>query len=81
MNKLPTMNHSTEYRPTPFQVKRALRALKITQTEAARATRQSNALVSMVLNRKALSQPCLEKLAAFIASRRAPATPETAHAG
>jgi hypothetical protein len=57
---------STEYRATIAQVKRGLQRIGSSQNRAARATAQSAALVSMVLSRKVKSQPCLDKLAAFI---------------
>lgn len=40
--------------------------MRASQNRAAQATGQSPALVSMVLNRRIKSQPCLDKLAAFI---------------
>ena len=66
------MKHSGEYPATPSGVKRGLKAIRYSQNRAARETGQSPALVSMVLNRKTLSQPCLDKLAALIAQAQAP---------
>jgi hypothetical protein len=56
-----------EYAATTSGVKRGLRAAGLSQRRAALATSQSPALVSMVLAKKAKSQPCLDKLAALIA--------------
>jgi len=60
------MKYSVEYPATRTGVKRGLRARKVSQNRAAIETAQSPALVSMVLSGKARSQPCLDKLAAFI---------------
>jgi len=60
------VKHSTEYKATIAQVKRGLQRIRSSQNRAALATNQSAALVSMVLSRKVKSQPCLDKLAAFI---------------
>jgi hypothetical protein len=74
------MTRSTEYAPTVAAVKRGLRAIGYTQDRAARETEQSPALVSMVLNRKVKSKPCLQKLAGLIKAKSAepePAAPLT----
>lgn len=60
------MKPSTEYPATIAGVKRGLRALACSQNRAALDTEQSPALVSMVLSKKARSQPCLDRLAAYI---------------
>jgi len=60
------MANSVEYPATRSGVKRGLRALDCSQNRAALDTEQSPALVSMVLSKKAKSQPCLDKLAAYI---------------
>jgi hypothetical protein len=57
---------SVEYPATIPGVKRGLKAISYSQGRGADETAQSRALVSMVLNRKAKSQPCLDKLAALI---------------
>jgi hypothetical protein len=64
------MSHSTEVM-SPEVVKTGLVELGITQDRAARKTRQSPALVSMVLSGKARSQPCLRKLSRLIERERA----------
>lgn len=69
------MKHSTEYPATILGVKRGLRAIDCSQNRAAQKTEQSPALVSMVLSKKAKSQPCLDKLAAFINAQIATAPP------
>ena len=69
------MKPSTEYPATIPGVKRGLRALECSQNRAAIDTGQSPALVSMVLGKKAKSQPCLDKLAAYINGRIAAAAP------
>ena len=56
----------TSYPATVSGVRLGLKAIGCTQTEGARQTQQSEALVSMVLTKKARSQPCLDKLAAYI---------------
>lgn len=61
------MQPSPEYSATVPGVKRGLKRIGASQNRGASATGQSPALVSMVLNRKMKSQPCLDKLAAFIA--------------
>lgn len=64
------MNRSIEHsRISHAVVKSGLAALGLSQRQAARQTRQSPALVSMVLAGKAVSAPCLEKLARLIARR------------
>ena len=50
-------------------VKRGLRRLRISQRAAARLIGKSQGLVSQVLSRDAISQPCLDALAAVIAER------------
>lgn len=55
---------------SPEVVKAALEELEITQDRAARRTRQSPALVSMVLGGKARSEPCLRKLSRLIVRER-----------
>lgn len=65
------MANSVEYPSTRGGVKRGLRTLKCSQNRAAAATGQSPALVSMVLSKKAKSQPCLDKLAAYIHAKLA----------
>lgn len=57
---------SVEYPATVPGVKRGLKAIGYSQGRAADQTEQSRALVSMVLNRKAKSQPCLDRLAGLI---------------
>ena len=74
------MANSVEYPPTRSGVKRGLRAIKCSQNRAAAATGQSPAIVSMVLNGKAKSQPCLAKLAAYINSQIAATVPVEAQA-
>jgi transcriptional regulator with XRE-family HTH domain len=61
----PIMRRSTEL--TPTHIKAALLALGITQSRAARRTQQSPALVSMVLNGRVRSAPCLRRLRRLIA--------------
>ena len=56
-----------KYPATPAGVKRGLKRAKLTQARAASETFQSPALVSLVLNKKVVSQPCLNKLADLIA--------------
>lgn len=63
------MKHSScsgEYPATVPGVKRGLKVARCSQRKAALGTDQSPALVSMVLSRQMKSQPCLDKLAAFI---------------
>jgi transcriptional regulator with XRE-family HTH domain len=60
------MSHSTEYPATVSGVKRGLRALGLTQSEAAERIGKSPAMVSMVLAKKAKSDPLLKMLAALI---------------
>jgi transcriptional regulator with XRE-family HTH domain len=62
----PPIMHSTEDL-RPARIKAALLALGITQARAARRTRQSPALVSMVLNGRVRSAPCLRRLRRLIA--------------
>lgn len=64
------MTGSTEA-PDPKAVKTALTELGITQERAAKRTRQSTGLVSMVLSGKARSAPCLRKLSRLIQRERA----------
>lgn len=65
------MKPSTEYPATIAGVKRGLRAIGCSQNRAAVETRQSPALVSMVLSKKAKSDPCLKKLAGYINAKLA----------
>jgi hypothetical protein len=65
------VTHSVEYPKTPGHIKRRLRALRVTQSQAALAIGKSPAMVSMVLNRKAKSQPILDQLGAFIVRKGA----------
>jgi len=60
------MGTSTEYPATVSGVKRGLRALEMTQGAAAEQIEKSPAMVSMVLAKKAKSQPVLDLLAALI---------------
>lgn len=60
-------NHSIEYPKTVPGIKRGLRAIGYSQSRAATETDQSPALVSMVLAKKARSQPCLDRLYELIA--------------
>jgi hypothetical protein len=60
---------SVEYPATVPGVKRGLKAIGYSQKRGAEETDQSPALVSMVLAKKAKSQPCLDRLAALIASK------------
>lgn len=69
LNIITAMARSVEYPATIIGVKRGLRAIGYTQDRSAKETVQSPALVSMVLAKKAKSQPCLDKLAALIAER------------
>jgi hypothetical protein len=68
----PSMD-SIEYPATVAGVKRGLKAKACSQGRAADDTGQSRSLVSMVLSRKATSQPCLDKLAAFVTALPMPA--------
>jgi len=63
------MKTSVEYPKTPTQVKRELKKLGISQTEAAEAIGKSPAMVSMTLNGNAKSQPILDALKVLIAER------------
>lgn len=65
-----SIERSTEYHLTPGAVKRQLARLKLSQREAARLTGLNPAMVSMVLNRRARSMPCLKKLTALIQARQ-----------
>lgn len=57
---------SVEYPATVTGVKRGLKAIGYSQGRAADETGRSRALVSMVLTKKAKSQPCLDDLAGLI---------------
>lgn len=57
---------SVEYSATVSGVKRGLKAKRCSQKQAALATGNSPALVSMVLAKKARSQPCLDELARYL---------------
>ena len=65
-----SIERPTECPPTPGAVKRELIRLKISQREAARLIGLSPAMVSMVLNRRAESSPCLRALARLIQRKR-----------
>lgn len=67
MLKCTTMKScSGEYPATVPGVKRGLKVARCSQRRAALGTDQSPSLVSMVLSRQMKSQPCLDKLAAFV---------------
>ena len=66
-----TLAESSIYPRTPSQVKRELRRLKMTQREVAQLIHKSEAMVSMVLNRKARSRPILDALGKIIRDRLA----------
>ena len=64
---IPIMNTNlVEYPKTIPQIKRGLRYLKVSQNKVALILGKSSAMISMVLNRKAKSQPILDGLAEFI---------------
>ncbi len=62
--------YSAKYPATRTGVKRGLRVLRISQALGAKAIGKSEALVSLVLAGKVVSQPCLDKLAAYIAAQQ-----------
>ncbi len=74
------MVSSIEYPATRAAVKRGLKRIGYSQLQAARATQQSPALVSMILAGKAQSRPCLEKLARLIAEQLTPTLSSNSHA-
>lgn len=56
---------------SPAKVKHGLRKVRLSQAEGARRIGKSEAMVSMVLNKKAKSQPILDALGKLIRDRLA----------